>query len=354
MRVPATGTIGTMPSPTVEIDSAAASERFREDFQRLRTQIGTVVVGQDGTVEAALISLFCGGHLLLEGVPGIGKTLLVRTIASALSLSFGRVQFTPDLMPADISGTTVVDEVESATGGRSRSFRFQPGPLFTQILLADEVNRATPKTQSALLEAMQERSVTVAGTSHQLPAPFLVMATQNPIEQEGTYPLPEAQLDRFFFKVIVPQPSRKELHQIIDRTTGHSGATASSVLDAPTILSHQQLVRRVIITPSVQDFAVRMVLSTHPDSELASPMVRQYARLGASPRAAQSLILAAKCRALIEGRAAASVEDLRSVALHCLRHRLILNFEASASGVTADAIVANLLQTLPVEMAMEV
>ncbi len=337
------------PTPDTPTDLAAKAEQFRAAFATLKSEIGKAVIGQDATVEATLISVMVGGHLLLEGVPGIGKTLLVRSLAAAMSLSFGRIQFTPDLMPADIVGTTVVHEVDSPTG-RSRQFRFQPGPIFAQLVLADEVNRATPKTQSALLEAMQERIVTVGGTSHPLPAPSLVLATQNPIEQEGTYPLPEAQLDRFFFKVLVPAPSRSELHKIIDLTTGNAIAKVSPVIDAHTLLQYQQLVRQVAVAPSMQDFAVRLVLATHADSEFASPLVKQYIRLGASPRAAQSLILAAKCRALVEGRAAISTDDLKWASLPALRHRIILNFEASAEGVTPDSIISNLTQTLPIEV----
>jgi MoxR-like ATPase len=340
---------------TVE-DVRSAAEAFRQDFALVRERVGQIVVGQTPIVDGVLTCLFVGGHVLLEGVPGIGKTLLVRTLSRALSLSFGRVQFTPDLMPADISGTTIVVEEDAPGGGRARRFRFQPGPVFAQILLADEINRATPKTQSALLEAMQERSVTVGGETHPLPSPFLVMATQNPVEQEGTYPLPEAQLDRFFFKLLVPTPTRAELGEIVARTTSTGEAAISPALDASRILAHQRLVRRVALAPSVQDFAVRLTLATHPKGSdgtarevFSTPMVDQYVRLGASPRAAQALILAAKCRALLDGRTLASIEDIRDVALPALRHRLILNFEAHAEGVSADAIITNLVTTLPAD-----
>ncbi|MDX2147917.1 MAG: AAA family ATPase [Planctomycetota bacterium] len=377
-----------------------AMERFRSDFALVREQVGRVVVGQQSVVEAALMALFVGGHVLLEGVPGIGKTLLVRTIARALRLTFTRIQFTPDLMPADVTGTSVVVESEDDQGRRQRTFRFQPGPIFGQIVLADEINRATPKTQSALLEAMQERAVTAAGTTHRLPEPFLVMATQNPVEQEGTYPLPEAQLDRFLFKILVGAPSRRELGEVLDRTTRGVNAEVSPVLDAERILAAQALVREVPITPAVQDYAVRVVLATHPRDErgwtssanvassspssgapggasgarasaatggsaggvgaaglpragaresFSTPMVDQYVRLGASPRAAQAIILGAKCRALLDARASVAIDDVRSVALAALRHRLILNFEAGAEGVTPDAIVRNIVDTLPLE-----
>ncbi len=324
-----------------------ASRRFREDFEAARTEVGRVVVGQAELVEQVLICLFVGGHVLLEGVPGIGKTLLVRTLAQAVSLSFGRVQFTPDLMPADITGTTVVTETESSDGRRERRFAFQPGPIFAQLVLADEINRATPKTQSALLEAMQERSVTVGGVSHRLPEPFVVLATQNPVEQEGTYPLPEAQLDRFFFKLLSRSPGRADLAEILARTTGATTPVAKPCLDATGLMSHQRFVRRVLVTPSVQDYAVRLVLATHPGGGFS--MVDKYVRLGASPRAAQSLILAAKCRALLEGRTAAGTDDLQAAALPALRHRLIMNFEAHAEGVTADTVVTSLVQGLPRE-----
>ncbi|MFK7882782.1 MAG: AAA family ATPase [Phycisphaerales bacterium] len=332
-------------------DVAQAAEQFKEDFESVRTQVARMVVGQTGIVDQVLTCLFVGGHVLLEGVPGVGKTLLVRTIGEAISLDFGRVQFTPDLMPADITGTTVIDEQEDESGRTKRSFRFQPGPAFNQIMLADEINRATPKTQSALLEAMQERSVTVGNETHALPKPFFVLATQNPIEQEGTYPLPEAQLDRFFFKVLVQSPTRSDLKEILARTTGAETPVIEPVLDAAGLLAHQALVRRVPAADHVVDYAVRLVLATHPKGSgpesFSTPMVDRFVQVGASPRAAQSLILAAKCHALIDARPSASIEDVQRAALASLRHRVLLNFEAGAEGVDSDAVIKNLIETLP-------
>jgi len=348
-----------MSTPSTPEQVAEAAERFRADYAAVREQIARIVVGHDEVIDGVLTCLFANGHVLLEGVPGIGKTLLVRSLARALDLQFSRIQFTPDLMPADITGTTVVVEAEDEHGRTKRAFTFQPGPVFAQIVLADEINRATPKTQSALLEAMQERSVTVAGTTHELPAPFLVLATQNPIEQEGTYPLPEAQLDRFFFKLLVGYSSREDLNEILVRTTGGLTPESEPVLDAGRIAEHQALVRRVAVAPRVQDYAVRAVLATHPadeqagsDGRYATPMVNQFVRVGASPRAAQSLLLGAKVRALLDARAAVSIDDIRAVALPALRHRLILNFEGEAEGVTPDRIVLNILETLPREVEL--
>jgi MoxR-like ATPase len=352
------GASGGEPNPIDTQAAAEASQRFRADFLAIREQVGRVIVGHDEIVEGVLTCLFCDGHALLEGVPGLGKTLLIRTLAQTLRLSYSRIQFTPDLMPADISGTTVVMEVERAGGGGpQRQFVFQKGPVFAQIVLADEINRATPKTQSALLEAMQERTVTVGGTTHELPRPFLVMATQNPIEQEGTYPLPEAQLDRFFFKLLVARSGRGELSEILNRTTSGRGIEVEPVLDAEQILAHQRLIQRAVIAPPILDYAVRVVLATHPRGQrsntpavsesFSTPLVDRYVRLGASPRAAQAIVLAAKCRALLDGRSAASIHDVQQVALAALRHRMILNFEAQAEGVTADSIVENIIGTLP-------
>ncbi len=325
----------------------AAAQKFRQDYLRTREQVQKVIVGHGEIVDGVLTCLFAGGHALLEGVPGLGKTLLIRSLSRALHLGFSRIQFTPDLMPADVTGTTIVVE---ADGGRD--FQFRKGPLFAQMVLADEINRATPKTQSALLEAMQEHSVTVGGETHRLDEPFFVMATQNPIEQEGTYPLPEAQLDRFFFKLLVGYSGREELAEILDRTTAGAQPEVQAVLDGPGIIAHQQLVRRVVIAPHVQDYAVRLVLATHPGGNLAVPQVNQFLRFGASPRAAQTLVLAGKVRALLDGRGNVSVEDIRSAALPAMRHRCLLNFEGEAEGKTTDEIIQNIVETLPVEVAM--
>jgi MoxR-like ATPase len=329
-----------MPTDTVSIDAVA--DTFREDYATLRDEIAKAIVGHDSIVEGVLICLFAGGHALLEGVPGLGKTLLIRTLSEALELQFARIQFTPDLMPADITGTTVV--VESDEG---RTFEFRKGPLFAQMVLADEINRATPKTQSALLEAMQERSVTVGGETHMLDRPFFVMATQNPIEQEGTYPLPEAQLDRFFFKLHVGYSGRDDLMEIINRTTSGHDSEVNRVLDTDKINLYQQVVREVTIDNDVQDYAVRIVLATHPDEQLSTPKVKSYIRFGASPRAAQTLVLGGKVRALLAGRTHVEAEDIKGVVLPALRHRCILNFEAEAEGITCDAILTNLIETLP-------
>ncbi len=325
----------------------AVAAKFRKDYLAARTQIQQAIVGHDEIIDGVLTCLFAGGHALLEGVPGLGKTLLIRSLAQALHLTFSRIQFTPDLMPADVTGTTIVVETEG-----SREFQFRRGPIFAQIVLADEINRATPKTQSAMLEAMQERSVTVGGQTHVLDRPFFVMATQNPIEQEGTYPLPEAQLDRFFFKLLVGYSNRQELGVILDRTTTGHEPKLQAVLDGPAILEHQKLVRRVIVAPHIQDYAVRLVLATHPGGDLATPAVNQFVRFGASPRAAQALILAGKVRALLDGRANVSIEDVRSAALPAMRHRCLLNFEGEAEGKTTDEILTNIVETLPTDVAM--
>jgi MoxR-like ATPase len=320
--------------------SSAASmqqraEEFRRAYGRVQQEIGKVIVGHADIVHGVLTCLFVGGHALLEGVPGLGKTLLVRTLSQVLDLAFNRIQFTPDLMPSDIIGTNII--AESVEG--KRQFSFQPGPIFAQIVLADEINRATPKTQSALLEAMQEHSVTVGGVLHRLQEPFFVMATQNPIEQEGTYPLPEAQLDRFFFKLIVNYSGRAEMATILDRTTRGEWPTAEKVMDAEEIRRWQQLVREVLIAPPVQDYAIRLVLATHPGGEFAAPDTNKYIRCGASPRGAQSLVLAAKVRALLESRYNVSFEDIRRVYLPALRHRILLNFEAQAENIAADTVL---------------
>ena len=335
-------------SDSPQEDTAAAVRKFAEDYGRVRQEIAKAVVGHNEIVDGVLTCLFAGGHALLEGVPGLGKTLLIRSLSEALHLQFNRIQFTPDLMPADVTGTTIVVEADG-----NREFQFRKGPIFAQIVLADEINRATPKTQSSLLEAMQEKSVTVGGETHILDKPFFVMATQNPVEQEGTYPLPEAQLDRFFFKLQVGYSSRSDLAEILDRTTAGYDASIQQVLDAPAIVEQQRLVRRVGITPSVQDYAVRLVLATHPDGRFATPNVNQYFRFGASPRAAQTLVLAGKVRALLDGRTSVAVQDIREIVLPALRHRCLLNFEAEAEGVSTDEVITNIVETLPTEAAIE-
>ncbi|MBX3355048.1 MAG: AAA family ATPase [Phycisphaeraceae bacterium] len=325
-----------------------ACAAFRTTGEALRKAVGRRLVGQTQVVEETLLALFAGGHVLLEGVPGLGKTLLVRTLGEVMALSFNRIQFTPDLMPADVTGTTIL--VEDAAGGH-RTFQFREGPIFANIVLADEINRATPKSQSALLEAMQERSVSVGGVTRRLPEPFLVLATQNPIEQEGTYPLPEAQLDRFLFKVTVPAASREELNEIIKRTTAGEAAHLEAVIDTQAIVAAQRLARRVVVAPHVKDWCIRVVLGTHPGGPFGDAFVARYLRVGASPRGAQSMLAAAKVRALLDGRYAASVADLRAVALPALRHRVFRSFEAEAEGRTADEIVTRVIDRTPVEAA---
>jgi len=315
--------------------TAMDPDRYVEVASDLEAQIGTVIVGQRGLVRTVIVCLLCEGHALLEGVPGVGKTMLLRTLADAVALEFGRVQFTPDLMPADIVGTQVIEEDERG----HRSFSFRPGPVFANIVLADEINRATPKTQSALLEAMQERTVTVAGATRDLPRPFLVMATQNPLEMEGTYPLPEAQLDRFLLKALVPFPSADELVQVLDRTTGGTSARAEAVTDGPTLRAMIDLTRRVPVPVHVTRYAVDLVLATHPSDAAAPDTIRRYVRFGSSPRGAQALILAAKATALLDGRPSASIDDVRAVAPAALGHRLVLGYEAAADSVAAPALV---------------
>lgn len=322
------------------------AEEFRQAFQHVQTEIGKVIVGHRDIVEGVLTCLFVGGHALLEGVPGLGKTLLVRTLAQVLDLKFNRIQFTPDLMPSDIIGTNIVLEDDQ---GR-RNFQFQRGPIFAQIVLADEINRATPKTQSALLEAMQEHSITVGGTQHRLQEPFFVMATQNPIEQEGTYPLPEAQLDRFFFKLVVNYSSREEIGFILDRTTRSESPQPEKVMDGETILKYQNLVKEVLIAPPIQDYAIRLILATHPKGPYAHDLANQYIRCGASPRGAQSLVLAAKVRALLAGRYNVSLEDIRVSYLPALRHRILLNFDAQAESVDPDSLLQQILTGTPEQL----
>ena len=315
----------------------------REAMARLEASIGQVLVGQREVVRHVLTALIGGGHVLLEGVPGLGKTLLVKTLAEALTLAYSRIQFTPDLMPADILGTTVI----ARSDGGERHFLFRKGPMFTQILLADEINRATPKTQSAMLEAMQEGAVTVAGERHLLAQPFIVLATQNPLEMEGTYPLPEAQLDRFLFKVRVPFPTLDELSVIIDRTTGTYKGRAESVLDGEVLMRHREVVRKVLVSEPVKRYGLRLVLATHPSSEEAPEITSRYVRYGASPRGAQALILAGKVNAIMDGRGQVDYEDIRKAALPALRHRVVLGFEAGGEGVDNDAFIRQLLAEVP-------
>lgn len=315
---------------------------FRADFQRLRSEIAKVIVGQEEIVESTLTALIAGGHVLLEGVPGLGKTLLVRTLSDALHLKFQRIQFTPDLMPADLIGTNIV--LETPEGGRR--FEFQRGPVFANILLADEINRATPKTQSALLEAMQEHNVTVAGQTYPLPEPFFVLATQNPLEMEGTYPLPEAQLDRFFFKLLVKYPRFAEVETILDRTTEAVKPRAEAIFDGERILALSRLAREIPIATEIRRYGIAVVMATHPDNELASPMTKRYVRYGSSPRGAQAIILAAKLRAILDNRYHVARDDIRAVAPAALRHRLILNFEGQAENIHPDAVIANVLDSV--------
>jgi len=310
------------------------AESLAEKMQEVRGEISKAIVGQVEVVDGVLIALLAGGHVLLEGAPGLGKTMLVRTLAQAVALKYSRIQFTPDLMPADVIGTAVVQE----SGEGRKSLGFQPGPIFTNLMLADEINRATPKTQSALLEAMQEKQVTVAHTSHQLEEPFFVMATQNPLEMEGTYPLPEAQLDRFLFKLRVPFPGREDLHDILDRTTQGAAKVVISVVDGAQIMDMRQVVRTVPLAPHVQEYVVKLVLATHPEGR-ENFLANKYVRYGSSPRGAQTLILGGKVRALLDGRFNVSMEDIRALLLPALRHRIILNFEAQADGRTTDDLL---------------
>jgi MoxR-like ATPase len=334
---------------TAESESMEArADEFRAAYAGVKAEIAKVIVGHEEIVHGILTCLFVGGHALLEGVPGLGKTLLVRTLADTVALDFNRIQFTPDLMPADILGTNVV--MESPDG--RRIFEFQRGPIFSRIVLADEINRATPKTQSALLEAMQEHSVTVGGVIHKLGEPFFVMATQNPIEQEGTYPLPEAQLDRFMFKLVVGYSSREELATILDRTTRSDNPKAEKVIDGATLIRMQALVREVLIAPHVQDYAIRLALATHPEGPFATDVTNKYIRWGSSPRGVQTLVLAAKVRALLDARYNVGFEDLRRVYLPALRHRVLLNFEAQAEGIECDEVLLKILDSVP-EKAVE-
>ena len=317
-------------------------EEFRETFLKIQQEVSKQIVGQKEIIEGVLICLMTGGHALLEGVPGLGKTLLIRTLHEVLDLNFSRIQFTPDLMPADIIGTTVVAEDEN---GR-KFFEFQQGPVFANLILADEINRATPKTQSALLEAMQEKSVTVAGQQRKLKLPFFVMATQNPLEMEGTYPLPEAQLDRFFFKLKVKYPSLDELDLVMERTTRREMPSVDKVCDGAQINALEQIVRDILIAEDVRRYALRIVLGTHPEAEDAPELTKKYVRYGSSPRGAQALILGGKVRAILDGRYNVAREDIQAIALPSLRHRLILSFEGEAEGIDPDDIILHLLEEI--------
>lgn len=317
-------------------------EAFAGRVQAIQREIEKEMVGQKNVVRQLLIAIICGGNVLLEGVPGLGKTRLVKTLGKVLGLGFSRIQFTPDLMPADVTGTNIIVK----DSGGNNAFAFQKGPVFSNIVLADEINRATPKTQSALLEAMQEHTVTAGAKTHALPQPFFVLATQNPMEQEGTYPLPEAQLDRFFFKLWVDYPDLDELRQIVDMTVGLRDVEAEQAADASVLLELREVAKAVPIASAVQDFALRLVLATHPESEGAPEITKQYIRYGASPRAAQALVAASRAQALLQGRFNVAFDDIASVAHAVLRHRVILNFDAMANGQSADGVIDALIERL--------
>jgi MoxR-like ATPase len=326
------------------VPSPQSLDRFTQEIDLVRREIGKVIVGHQEVVDGVLIALLAGGHVLLEGVPGLGKTTLLRTLGHALQLKYSRIQFTPDLMPADIVGSMVMDTHD----GGVKNLRFQRGPIFAHLVLADEINRATPKTQSALLEAMQERTVTSGTVTHELEDPFLVMATQNPLEMEGTYPLPEAQLDRFLMKILVGYPTREELDTIVERTMAAEQPHLEKVVDRDQIMGLRRASREVLVAPHVRDFATHLVMATQPEQSIADPLAKKYIRYGSSPRGAQSLIQSGRVLALMRGRWNVSIEDLQSLALQCLRHRIILNFDAHAEGKTADAVLSEIMARIPV------
>ena len=334
-------------SPVTTAETKQELESLQRDLETLVREVQNVIVGQDRVIVGAITCLLAGGHGLLEGVPGLGKTLLIRTLAEAVHLDFSRIQFTPDLMPADIVGTSVL--LQSEEGKTTNRLEYQPGPIFSNIVLADEVNRATPKTQSALLEAMAEGTVTAAGATRKLPNPFLVLATQNPLEMEGTYPLPEAQLDRFLFKIQVDFPGEDDLMSILNRTTGADTQSVSRVLDGERLMRMRELVRSIPVTESLTRYVVRLLRATHPDDGNATDLVKEYVRFGGSPRGAQAMLLAARIRCCIEGRLTPSVEDVREVALPALRHRVILNFQGEAEGIDVDDCLRQVVKSVPTD-----
>ena len=336
-----------MPATTTTAQTQAALDALQRDLQALRSEVQNVIVGQERVIMGAVTCLLAGGHGLLEGVPGLGKTLLIRTLADAVQLDFNRIQFTPDLMPADIVGTSVLLQSEEGTG--AHQLKYQPGPVFSNIVLADEINRATPKTQSALLEAMAEGTVTAGGETRKLQDPFLVLATQNPLEMEGTYPLPEAQLDRFLFKIQVDFPAENELIAILNRTTGSSTQSVKPVLTGPRILEMRALVRSIPVAASLTRYVVRVLRATHPNDSNATPLVKQYVRFGGSPRGAQAMLLAARIRCSLDGRLSPSVDDVRAVALPALRHRVLLNFQGEADGIDVDDCLRQVLKSVPTD-----
>ncbi len=324
-------------------EATEKAESIKKNFDIITGELSKVIVGQTELIQDLLICLLCGGHALIEGVPGLGKTLIVKSLSQVLDLKYSRIQFTPDLMPADILGTNIVNEDEKG----NRYFEFYKGPIFGQIILADEINRATPKTQSALLEAMQEGKVTVFGSQYSLEPPFIVLATQNPIEMEGTYPLPEAQIDRFFFKLKIGYPTSDQLNEIIEKTTEDYEPNVNKVVDTDTILGMKTLIKQVPMAEHVKDYAIRLVLASHPNGQYSIEMVKQYVRFGSSPRGVQGLVMAGKVKALLEGRYNASYEDIRKVARPALRHRVLLNLRGEAEGINEDDIIEDILKRVP-------